>query len=60
MPIAPEKASRIVGSRLSSRAVGASSMYATSTSPFFSMAARVVASGTVLNTSRFTDGVLRQ
>jgi hypothetical protein len=35
-------------------------MYEMSTSPFFSMAARVVGSGTVFMTSRFTEGILRQ
>ncbi len=58
--MAPEKPSRKFGSRFSSSAAGVSSMYATSTSPFFNIAARVVGSGTLLNTSLFTDGTFLQ
>ena len=56
----PEKASFRLGSRLTSSASVASSRYATSTSPRLSIAIRVVASGTLLYTRRFTDGILRQ
>ena len=56
----PEKATLSFGSRLTSSACGTSSRYAMSTSPRLSMATRVVDSGTLLNTRRFTEGTLRQ
>jgi hypothetical protein len=46
--------------RLISSAVGPLSKYTMSTSPARSAAARVVSSGMLRNTSRLTDGVLRQ
>ena len=46
--------------RLTSSATGPLRKYAMSTSPFLRAAARVVSSGMLLNTSRFTLGALRQ
>jgi hypothetical protein len=54
IPIPPEKANLSLGSRFTSSASGTVKRYAISTSPFFSMAVRVVASGMLLKTSRFT------
>ena len=48
------------GSRFTFSASGPSSAYAISASPVFSMAARVVPSGTLFMTSRFTYGACRQ
>ena len=52
--------SRRRGSRLTFSASSPSSALAMSASPFFSMATRVVVSGTLFMTSRLTCGVLRQ
>ncbi len=56
----PEKVSLRFGSRLTSCAWAGSIRYARSTSPRLSMARRVVASGTLLKTSRLTLGIFRQ
>jgi hypothetical protein len=56
----PEKASLRLGSFFTSCACGTSSRNAMSVSPRLSIARRVADSGTLRNTSRFTDGIFRQ